>query len=116
MGIVPAARWKPRIPYLVAGGIVALLLLFSLFREMGVVGTWKLYRTNNQIVEENAKLREENRRLQQEVEKLRTNAAYIEEIARKELGLMGDKENVIVLDQKKDAAASPPAKKGTGRP
>lgn len=93
-----------------------LLLLFSLFREMGVVGTLKLYRTHRQAVEENAKLREENRRLQQEVEKLRTNASYIEEIARKELGLIGDKENVIVLDQKKDAPAPPPAKKGSGRP
>ena len=116
MKIEPGSRWKPRLPYLIAGGIAVLLLLFSLFREMGVVGTWKLYKTHKQVVEENTKLREENRRLQQEVEKLRTNASYIEEIARKELGLIGEKENVIVLDRKKDAPPSPPPKKGTGRP
>jgi cell division protein FtsB len=77
-----------------------LLLLFSLFRETGIVGTWKLYRTHRQVLEENAKLREENRRLHEEVEQLRTNPSYIEEIARKELGLIGEKENVIVLDRK----------------
>ena len=116
MKFEPGPQWKPRIPYLIAGGVAVLLLLFSLFREMGIVGTWKLYRTHRQVIEENTKLRDENRRLQQEVEKLRTNASYIEEIARKELGLIGEKENVIVLEQKKDAPAASPAKKGTGRP
>lgn len=110
------AEWKPRIPYLVAGGIAALILLFSLFREMGIIGTLKLYGTHRQVIEENLKLREENSRLQQEVEKLRTNASYIEEIARKELGLIGDKENVIVLERKKDVPATPPPKKGKSRP
>jgi cell division protein FtsB len=116
MGLEPGSRWKPKLPLLVAGGIVVLLLLFSLFREMGIIGTWKLYRTHKQVLEENVKLRDENRRLQEEVEKLRTNPSYIEEIARKELGLIGEKENVIVLDRKKDVPVSPPARKGSGRP
>lgn len=109
-------RWRPRLPFLVAGGIGLLLILFSLFREMGVLGTWKLYRTHRQILMENTNLREENRRLQQEVEKLRTNASYIEEIARKELGLVREKENVIVLDRKKETPPVTPARKGTARP
>ena len=116
MGMEPGSRWKPKLPLLVAGGIAVLLLLFSLFREMGIVGTWKLYRTHKQALEENVKLRDENRRLQEEVEKLRTNPSYIEEIARKELGLIGEKENVIVLDRKKDGPVSPPGRKGSGRP
>lgn len=116
MRIEPGSRWKARLPLLVAGGIAVALLLFSLFREMGIIGSWKLYRTHRQVLEENVKLRADNRRLQEEVEKLKTNPSYIEEIARKELGLIGEKENVIVLDRKKDAAASPPARKGPGRP
>lgn len=111
MKIEPASWWKKRLPLLIACGVAVVLLLVSLFREMGIVGTLRLYRTQTQVLEENAKLREENRRLQQEVEKLRSNASYIEEIARKELGLIGDKENVIVLDRKKDASSAPPAKK-----
>ncbi|MBF8257778.1 MAG: Cell division protein FtsB [Actinobacteria bacterium] len=111
MRIEPASWWKKRLPLLITCGIAVILLLVSLFREMGIVGTLRLYRTQAQVLEENTKLREENRRLQQEVEKLRTNASYIEEIARKELGLIGDKENVIVLEHKKDVSSAPPAKK-----
>jgi cell division protein FtsB len=91
MGDEPGSRWKPRHTLLAAGGIAVLILLFSLFREMGIVGSWKLYRTHKQVLVENAKLRDENRRLQEEVEKLKTNPSYIEEIARKELGLIGER-------------------------
>ncbi|HZW35463.1 MAG: FtsB family cell division protein [Deltaproteobacteria bacterium] len=109
-------RLHRRLPLLIAGAAALFLLLFSLFREMGVVGTWKLYRTREQVMEENVRLRDENLRLRKEVENLKTNPSYIEEIARKELGLIGEKENVIVLDRKKDASAVPPQRKGPGRP
>lgn len=108
--------WKRRLAVLIVGGIAAFALLFTVFREMGVVGIWKLRGLQNQLTRENARLREENARLHQEVERLRTSPAYIEEIARKELGLIGRKENVIVLDgQAKTPPGSPP-KGGTGRP
>lgn len=116
MRIEPGSRWKTRLPLMVAGGVAFLLLLFSLLGGTGIVGSWKLYRTHKQVLEENARLRDENRTLREEVEKLKTNPSYIEEIARKELGLIGEKENVIVLDRKKDAADPPPARKGSGRP
>ena len=112
----PESRWKPRHTLLAAGGIAVLILLFSLFREMGIVGSWKLYRTHKQVLEENAKLRDENRRLQEEVVNLKTNPSYIEEIARRELGLIGETENVIVLDRKRDASDPPTSRKGSGRP
>lgn len=110
------SRWSPRLPFLVAGAVAVLIVLFSLFREMGVVGTWKLYRTHRQILTENIKLREENQRLQQEVDKLKTNPSYIEEIARKELGLVREKENVIVLDRKRECPPADNEKKGSDRP
>jgi len=109
-------RWRPRLVFLVVGGAGILLILFSLFREMGGIGTWKLYKTYRQILTENANLREENQRLRKEVDKLRTNASYIEEIARKELGLVREKENVIVLDRKKETPPTTPARKGAARP
>lgn len=116
MRLEPGSRWKTRLPLLLAGGIAVLLLLFSLLGETGIVGSWKLYRTHQQVLEENGRLRDENRQLREEVEKLRTNASYIEELARKELGLIGERENVIVLDRKKDAADPPLARKGSSRP
>jgi cell division protein FtsL len=116
MGQATGSPLRRRLPLLIAGAVTLFLLLFSLFREMGIVGTWKLYRTREQVMEENVRLRDENRRLQQEVVNLKTNPSHIEDIARKELGLIGEKENVIVLDRKKDASALPPQRKGTGRP
>lgn len=105
-------RW----PVLVIGGMVLVAVLFSVFGEVGIVSTFNLKAKEKQLVAENARLREENEQLRKEVEKLRSNPSYIEEIARKELGLMGKKEIVIPLDRKKDAP-SPPAPGGkTGRP
>jgi hypothetical protein len=84
---------KNRWPFLVIGGMALLALLYSGFREVGII-----------------------RQLRQEVEKLRSNPSYIEEIARRELGLMGKKEIVIPLDRKSDAASPPAPGSGTGRP
>ena len=110
------SRWRPRLPFLLTGVLGLLLILFSLFREMGGIGTWKLYKTYRQILTENTNLREENQRLQKEVDKLKTNASYIEEIARKELGLVREKENVIVLERKKETPPATPPRKGPVRP
>lgn len=103
-------RWKARAPFLVAAGIALLAVLFTVFREMGIVETWRLGNTRDRIVGENARLREENARLRAEVDKLKTSPAYIEEIARKELGLIRKKENVIVLDRSSGNPPDPSAK------
>jgi len=105
-------RW----PVLVIGGMVLIAVLFSVFGEVGIVSTLNLKEKEKQLVAENARLREENEQLRKEVEKLRSNPSYIEEIARKELGLMGKKEIVIPLDRNKDAASPPAQGGGTGRP
>lgn len=105
-------RW----PVLVIGGMVLVAVLFSVFGEVGIVSTLNLKEKEKQLVAENARLREENEQLRKEVENLRSNPSYIEEIARKELGLMGKKEIVIPLDRKKDASSSPAPGGGTGRP
>ena len=105
-------RW----PVFVIGGMVLVAVLFSVFGEVGIVSTINLKEKEKQLVAENTRLREENERLRKEVENLRSNPSYIEEIARKELGLMGKKEIVIPLDRKKDASPPPAPGGGTGRP
>jgi cell division protein FtsB len=89
---------KGRIAILLSVGIAVFAVLFTIFRDMGVLDTWRLSKTRDRLMEENAGMRDEIERLRAEVDKLRTNSAYIEEIARKDLGLIKDKENVIVLD------------------
>lgn len=107
---------KKRWPVLLVGGMVLISLLVTIFGEVGIIGTLNLYGKERQLVSENARLREENERLRQEVEKLRSNPSYIEEIARRELGLMGKKEIVIPLDRKQDAESPSASRSATGRP
>ena len=108
-------RVKKHWPLLVVGSLASAAILFSLFGEVGVWSTWRMDRSQKRLVEENARLREDIGRLRAEVDRLRTNRAYIEEIARKELGLIGRKENVIVLDRKKDASPTDPPAAGAAR-
>lgn len=110
--------WRRKAAVLALGGLFAAVLLFTALREMGLVDTWKLHRMESRLLRENAKLKEENARLRQEVERLRSSRAYIEEIARKELGLIGRNENVIVLDRKEGMPPAQPAARpgGAGRP
>src|SRR5512139_2093111 len=105
-------RWRRRLPLLLALGLVSVGLIISLFRDMGVVGTWRLQSTERQLRAEVEKLREENDRLKREVDGLRSNPAIIEEEARK-LGLIKEREKVIVVPRRQDAPAQPSAKPGT---
>lgn len=105
-------RW----PVLVVGGMVLLAFLYSLFGDVGIISTLDLRAKQKRLIAENSRLREENEQLRGEVSKLRSNPSYIEEIARKELGLMGKKEIVIPLDRNKDAASPAAAGGKTGSP
>jgi cell division protein FtsB len=108
-------RWKRRLPILLVAGLVAAGLFISLFRDMGIVGTWRLLGRERRLQSEVEILRQENARLKREVDGLRSNPAVIEEEARK-LGLIKDREKVIVVPRRQDAPAQPSAKSGTGRP
>ena len=116
MGNGNTPSWMKRWPVLVVGGMVLLAFLYSLFGDVGIISTLDLRAKQKRLITENSRLREENEQLRGEVEKLRSNPSYIEEIARKELGLMGKKEIVIPLDRKKDAASPAAAGGKTGRP
>jgi cell division protein FtsB len=107
---------RKRLPFLVVGGMVLLAVLYSLFGEVGIINTLDLRTKQKRLLAENSRLRAENEQLQGEVEKLRSNPSYIEEIARRELGLMGKKEIVIPLDRNKDAASPTVPGGRTNRP
>ncbi len=107
---------KKRWPIVVIGGMALLAFLYSVFGEVGVISTLNLQAKEKQLIAENANLREENAKLRQEVEQLRSNPSYIEEIARRELGLMGKKEIVIPLDKEKEGGAASAPRSEKGRP
>jgi cell division protein FtsB len=103
--------------------LVALaVVVTTLVREQGVIGTWKLSQAEKQLRAENEKLRRENERLLGEVHKLKTSSDLIEKRAR-EMGLVYPGE--FVIDTRGDNAsrqgrpAAPetaPPRGGGGRP
>jgi len=108
-------RWKRRLPLLIAAALIAAGLFISLFRDMGIVGTWRLRGAEKQLRSEVESLRQENAKLKREVDNLRSNPAVIEEEARR-LGLIKEKEKVIVVPQRQDAQPQAPEKPGPRRP
>ncbi|OGP20701.1 MAG: hypothetical protein A2Z26_07790 [Deltaproteobacteria bacterium RBG_16_66_15] len=108
-------RKKRRIPLLIAAGLVVAAVFISLFRDMGIVDSWKLRRTERQLRSEVDQLRRENALLKQTVEDLRGNPAVIEQEARR-LGLIKEGENVIVVPPRMDARPQPAQRPGANRP
>lgn len=72
--------------------------LFAFFGEKGVVRLLRLQKELEEIKERNLKMEEENRKLREEVKRLQTDKRYIEEIARKELGLVKEDEILYQFD------------------
>ena len=79
--------------------ISALLLLvlffFIIVSEQGLADLRLLKDERNRLVEENQKLTGKNQAISIEIDRLKHDPAYIESIARQELGMIG--ENEIIL-------------------
>jgi cell division protein FtsB len=102
-------RKKRRLPLLIAAALVILAVFISLFRDMGIVDSWRLRKTELQLRGEVEKLRQENALLKRTVEDLRGNPAVIEQEARR-LGLIKEGENVIVVPQRQESRPQAPHK------
>ena len=70
--------------------LISLLILGTLtfFGENGILHLFRLQKELVRIKDKNFKLEEENQKLKEEVKRLQTDKRYIEEIARKELGMV----------------------------
>ncbi len=72
---------------------------FTFFGDKGILRLFQLKKESARTHEGNAKIAEENKRLAEEVSRLRHDKRFIEEIARKELGMV--KENEIIYQFEK---------------
>ncbi len=79
-----------------------ILGLLTFFGEKGIFHLFRLQKELARIKEENQKVEEENQKLKEEVRRLQQEKRYIEEIARKELGMVKEGEVIYQFD--------PPAK------
>ena len=83
--------------------IISLLILGSLtfFGEKGIFNLLRLRKEVVRIKEKNLRLEEENQKLKEEVKRLQSDKRYIEEIARKELGMVKEGEIIYQFEDKK---------------
>jgi cell division protein FtsB len=82
--------------------LVLLLFLifgfFTFFGDKGIIHLLRLQKEWGRIKEGNVKMEEENRKLREEVKRLQYEKRYIEEIARKELGMVKEGEVIYQFD------------------
>ena len=84
--------------------LIPLLILgiLTFFGEKGILHLLRLQKEFVRIKERNTKLEEENQKLKEEVKRLQTDKRYIEEIARRELGMVKEGEIIYQFDDKKE--------------
>lgn len=90
---------------LLAAAIVVmfLLLMFILFGDNGLVDLNRLKAERDGLSKKNAELIQQNLFLCREIERLKTDPEYVENLARKELGVIGKDEVVIKVKKGKTA-------------
>ena len=89
----------PKQNLLLTFAVIALfvLLLLILFGDKGLADLNMLEKNRDRLVEKNGRLMRENLSLYRSIERLKTDPAYIENIARQELGVVGENELIIKL-------------------
>jgi len=79
--------------------LLSVMIFFTFFGEKGLLQVYRLRSELKEIERVNMELQRENERLRVEIDNLRTNKKYIEELARRELGLVKKGEIVYQFDQ-----------------
>ncbi len=82
--------------------LICFLILgfLTFFGEKGILHLFRLQKELKEIKERTAKIEEENQKLKEEVRRLQKEKRYIEEIARKELGMVKEGEIIYQFEDK----------------
>lgn len=83
--------------FFLAAALMVILstLLLIVFGENGLTDRKRLKTRYGEVVSENTAIAKENARLYRQIERLKNDPAYIESIARRELGMIGSKEVIV---------------------
>lgn len=97
----PAPRVPParRLATMVLGVATCALVLNVLVGTRGLPAVLEARRQLSEATRELAQIREENARLRAEVQRLRSDPAAIEELARRDLGLVKPGEKVFIIKE-----------------
>ena len=76
------------------------MMLFIVFGENGLTDLYKLKMEKDNLSKKSDELKKKNLSLYREIERLKNDPGYVEDVARKELGVIG-KDDVIIKVKKK---------------
>jgi cell division protein FtsB len=85
---------------------MCLMLLFIVFGENGLTDLYKLKMEKDNLSKTNDELKKENLSLYREIERLKNDPRYVEDVARKELGVIGKDEMIIKVKPKPSVSDS----------
>ncbi len=86
--------------FLLAIGIVlTIIIIFTIVGEKGLVDVIRLKKEKERIVLKKKVLEAENMELSRRVELLKEDTSYIEEVARRELGMIGKDETLYIIEE-----------------
>jgi len=77
------------------------LLLVIVFGEKGLVDLQFMKKEQARLEQKNEELTEKNSGLYREIDRLKNDPDYVEEVARKELGMVGENEIIFKMDSGK---------------
>lgn len=92
--------WKQKILLSLSILIIFSLLLFIVFDDNGLVDLNVLKKEKNGLIEKNADITMDNLSLYREIDRLEHDSGYIEDVVRRELGLIGEDEVIFKLKNK----------------
>jgi cell division protein FtsB len=77
--------------------VVCVMVVDALVGDQGLIATMRARKQYNRLAADLARIRSENTGLREEARRLREDPAAIEEIARRELGLMSPGEKLFII-------------------
>ena len=89
--------WKQKILLSLSILIIFSLLLFIVFDDNGLVDLNVLKKEKNGLIEKNADITMDNLSLYREIDRLEHDSGYIEDVVRRELGLIAEGEVIFKL-------------------
>ena len=111
---MPSPKSSRRWLLYVFSALLATLSVFTVFGEHGALHLWRLWDEQTKLEERNFVLHKENESLRERIDRIRHDNAYLEKIAREELGLVRPGEIIYRFGgseskKKRAAAFSAPA-------
>lgn len=79
---------------------MCLMLLFIVIGENGLSDLYRLKKQKENLSQKNDELKKENITYYREIERLKHDPRYVEDVARKELGVIGKDEVIIKVNPK----------------